>query len=115
GREWMIGEEGVVVRDVDPDGTVRIGGGTWMARTNRATPVVAGDVVRVAAIDGATLEVEPLEGAAQDYRERRRARSSEGQSDDITTDSADGGDGSRSSDHGANDTADQPDVAADSR
>lgn len=71
GREWMIGEEGTVVTDVDPDGTVAIGAGTWMARTNRATPVLAGDTVRVAAIDGATLEVEPLEGAAKDYREMR--------------------------------------------
>jgi membrane-bound serine protease (ClpP class) len=30
-----------------------------------------GDVVRVAAIDGLVLEVEPLEGAAMDYREMR--------------------------------------------
>jgi membrane-bound serine protease (ClpP class) len=28
--------------------------------------------VRVVAIDGVTLEVEPLEGAARDHRERRR-------------------------------------------
>ncbi|MEM1333561.1 MAG: NfeD family protein [Actinomycetota bacterium] len=81
GREWMIGEEGVVVTDVDPDGTVRIGDGTWMARTNRATPVTAGDAVRVAAIDGVTLEVEPLDGAAKDYREMRRNR----HTDDTTT------------------------------
>ena len=33
--------------------------------------VAAGDPVRVVAIDGVTLEVEPLEGAARDYRERR--------------------------------------------
>ena len=45
--------------------------GQWRARTNRATPIKAGDPLRVAAIDGATLEVEPLEGAARDYRERR--------------------------------------------
>jgi hypothetical protein len=29
--------------------------------------------VRVASIDGLVLEVEPLEGAARDYRERRSA------------------------------------------
>ncbi len=74
GREWMIGEEGTVVADVDPDGTVHVGEGTWMARTNRATPVLSGETVRVVAIDGVTLEVEPLEGAAQDYRERRASR-----------------------------------------
>ena len=71
GREWMIGEEGTVITDVDPDGVVEVGDGRWRARTNRATPVLAGDVVRVAAIDGVTLEVEPLEGAAKDYREMR--------------------------------------------
>jgi membrane-bound serine protease (ClpP class) len=74
GREWMIGQEGTVVEDVDPDGVVAIGEGKWRARTNRATPVVAGQPVRVAAIDGITLEVEPLEGAARDYRDKRAER-----------------------------------------
>lgn len=71
GREWMIGEEGTVIADVDPEGVVEVGDGRWRALTNRATPVMAGDRIRVAAIDGVTLEVEPLEGAARDYRERR--------------------------------------------
>ena len=74
GREWMIGEEGTVVQDVDPDGVVEVGSARWRAHTNRATPVRAGETIRVAAIDGVTLEVEPLEGAAQDYRERRTAK-----------------------------------------
>ncbi|MBT5276525.1 NfeD family protein [Ilumatobacter sp.] len=73
GREWMIGELGTVIDDVDPDGVVEVGNGRWRARTNRATPVMRGDEIRVAAIDGVTLEVEPLEGAAKDYRERRGA------------------------------------------
>jgi membrane-bound serine protease (ClpP class) len=72
GREWMIGELGDVVEDVDPDGVVSVGAARWRARTNRATPVTAGEQVRVVAIDGVTLEVEPLEGAAKDHRERRR-------------------------------------------
>ena len=71
GREWMIGERGEVVEDVSPDGVVRIRGALWRARANRATPVTAGDEVRVAEIDGLWLEVEPLEGAARDYREPR--------------------------------------------
>lgn len=71
GREWMIGEIGTVISDVDPDGVVEIGAGRWRARTNRATPVLAGEQIRVAEIDGITLEVEPLEGAAKDYREMR--------------------------------------------
>ncbi|WP_420451608.1 NfeD family protein [Ilumatobacter sp.] len=73
GREWMIGEEGTAVTDVDPDGVVEVGEGRWRALTNRATPVRAGDPVRVASIDGVTLEIEPLEGAARDYREPRGA------------------------------------------
>jgi membrane-bound serine protease (ClpP class) len=71
GREWLIGSEGIAVSAVDPDGVVKIGEAQWQARTNRATPLKAGDPLRVAAIDGVTLEVEPLEGAAKDYRERR--------------------------------------------
>jgi membrane-bound serine protease (ClpP class) len=75
GREWMIGSLGEAVQAVDPDGVVRVGQGEWRARTNRATPVPAGQPVRVVAIDGVTLEVEPLEGAARDHRERRSDRS----------------------------------------
>ncbi len=71
GREWMIGEKGIVIADVNPEGIVEVGQGRWRALTNRATPVMAGEPIRVAAIDGITLEVEPLEGAARDYRERR--------------------------------------------
>jgi membrane-bound serine protease (ClpP class) len=71
GREWMIGETGTALDAVDPEGVVQVGASRWRARTNRATPVPAGDPVRVVAIDGVTLEVEPLEGAARDYRERR--------------------------------------------
>jgi membrane-bound serine protease (ClpP class) len=71
GREWMIGEQGVAISDVDPEGIVEVGEGRWRALTNRATPVRVGERIRVAAIDGVTLEVEPLEGAARDYRDRR--------------------------------------------
>lgn len=73
GREWLIGEVGTAETTVDPDGTVRVGDGRWRARTNRATPIEAGAEIRVAAIDGVTLEVEPMEGAAKDYREQRRS------------------------------------------
>jgi len=38
---------------------------------HRVTPIPAGDPVRVASIEGLVLEVEPLEGAARDHRERR--------------------------------------------
>ena len=72
GREWMIGQEGTAIDGVDPEGFVSVGSATWRARTNRATPIAAGDPIRVAGIDGVTLDVEPLEGAARDYREMRK-------------------------------------------
>lgn len=72
GREWMIGKHGTAVDAIDPEGLVEVDAATWRARTNRATPIAAGDPIRVAAIDGITLDVEPLEGAARDYREMRK-------------------------------------------
>ena len=74
GREGMIGEDGTAEVAVDPDGVVLIRGARWRARTNRATPIQAGDPVKVVAVEGLVLEVEPPEGGAQDYRERARNR-----------------------------------------
>lgn len=71
GREWMIGHDGTAAGAVDPEGFADVAGARWRARTNRATPLADGEELRVAAIDGITLEVEPIEGAARDYREMR--------------------------------------------
>ena len=68
GRDWMIGETGTAVAAVDPDGVVTVRDAPWRAHTNRATPIGAGDEIRVTAIDGLVLEVEPIDGAAKDYR-----------------------------------------------
>ena len=73
GREWMIGEVGEVVEAVDPDGIVTLRGAPWRARTNRATPIPAGERARVIEVDGLLLEVEPEAGGAIDYREKRRS------------------------------------------
>ena len=70
GRRWMIGEMGTAVTDLTPDGTIELRDALWQARTNRATPITAGDSVRVIEIDQLVLEVEPEEGAAKDYRDR---------------------------------------------
>jgi membrane-bound serine protease (ClpP class) len=70
GREWMVGEIGSAVGAVAPDGIVSVRDAPWRARTNRATPIDAGQDVRVVSIDGLLLEVEPLEGAARDHRDR---------------------------------------------
>ena len=73
GREELVGEMGRAEADVDPDGVVRIRDALWRARTNRATPIHAGDAVRVVSIEGVVLEVEPESGGARDHRERRRS------------------------------------------
>jgi len=74
GREWLLGQEGVAATDIAPEGEVTVRGAKWRARTNRATPIKSGQALRVASIDGVTLDVEPLEGAARDYREMRKPR-----------------------------------------
>jgi len=72
GREWLVGAEGTAATDVAPEGEVLVRGAKWRARTNRATPIKSGEPLRVTSIDGVTLDVEPLEGAARDYREMRK-------------------------------------------
>ena len=68
GREWMLGEVGQARGAVAPDGVVVVRGAPWRARTNRATPLADGEGVRVVALEGLVLEVEPLDGAARDHR-----------------------------------------------
>jgi membrane-bound serine protease (ClpP class) len=74
GREGMIGETGTAEVAVDPDGVIVIRGARWRARTNRATPIAAGQPAKVVAVEGLVLEVEPPEGGARDYRDRARRR-----------------------------------------
>lgn len=66
GREGLVGEMGTAEVDVAPDGVVRVRDARWRARTNRATPIGAGDPVRVTSIDGLVLEVEPETGGARE-------------------------------------------------
>jgi membrane-bound serine protease (ClpP class) len=73
GRENLVGSTGVAVGEVNPEGIVLVDGAQWRARTNRATPLANNAEIRVASIDGITLQVEPLEGAARDYREARKS------------------------------------------
>jgi membrane-bound serine protease (ClpP class) len=74
GRDNLVGTTGVAVGDVNPEGIVLVDGAQWRARTNRATPLANNAEIRVASIDGITLQVEPLEGAARDYREARKSQ-----------------------------------------
>ena len=61
GRDWMIGALGVARDAVDPDGVVVIDGAPWRARTQRATPIGAGEPVRVMSLEGLILTVEPAD------------------------------------------------------
>ena len=70
GRGWMIGTMGIAMTELAPEGMVHINDAPWKAVTNRATPLVEGDRVRVVGIDRLVLEVEPEDGGAKDYRER---------------------------------------------
>ena len=71
GRDWIIGELGTAIDEISPSGTVEVKGAIWRAQTNRATPIKANDEIRVASVNGLWLDVEPIEGAARDYRERK--------------------------------------------
>ena len=70
----MIGVMGEAAEPIGKEGVVIIDGAPWRARVNRTTPIAAGDPVRVVAIEGLYLEVEPEEGGARDYREQRNRR-----------------------------------------
>jgi membrane-bound serine protease (ClpP class) len=58
GVEALVGKRGVAVGDLWPEGQVRVNGEIWKARC--AGGCDAGNAVVVRAVDGLTLEVEPL-------------------------------------------------------
>ena len=61
GREEMIGSEGVVLEDCEREGWARVHSETWRIRC--ASPLKAGQRVRVAAMEGLLLDVVPDQGA----------------------------------------------------
>jgi membrane-bound serine protease (ClpP class) len=64
GAEELAREHGEALADFSGEGWISIHGETWRARS--AVPLVRGQRVRVARIDGLTLDVEPVD------EERRR-------------------------------------------
>jgi membrane-bound serine protease (ClpP class) len=74
GREWMVGTLGQARTAISPDGVVTVRDAPWRARTNRATPIQKDEPIRVVAIEGLVLEVEPESGGARDYREGHKER-----------------------------------------
>lgn len=57
GAEGMVGVRGEVIQACDPLGRVRVRGEIWNARCKAAA--LAGEPVRITAVDGLTLVVEP--------------------------------------------------------
>jgi membrane-bound serine protease (ClpP class) len=62
GESGLIGETGVVRTPLTPTGRIQVHGELWFARCR--TPLTTGQRVRVTAVDGLTLEVEPEVSAA---------------------------------------------------
>jgi membrane-bound serine protease (ClpP class) len=60
GSEELIGSVGEVREPLDPTGQVFIQGALWRARTTGGGEIGLGNRVRVKAVDGLTLEVEPV-------------------------------------------------------
>ena len=57
GAEALVGAEGIALEALEPQGQVRVRGEIWTARSIAGVPV--GGCVRVAAVEGLTLVVEP--------------------------------------------------------
>ena len=66
GQEELIGTEALALEDFQGDGHVRLHGERWKARSEQ--PLRRGQTVRVVAIDGLTVDVEPLRAAAAERR-----------------------------------------------
>jgi membrane-bound serine protease (ClpP class) len=58
GPEALVGAEAIAQQAIAPHGQVLVHGELWMAES--AAPVAAGDHVRVRAVQGLTLLVEPV-------------------------------------------------------
>jgi len=59
GSEELIGAFAEVREPLDPEGQVFVSGALWRARTSASSPIGLGNRVRIKAVDGLTLEVEP--------------------------------------------------------
>jgi membrane-bound serine protease (ClpP class) len=57
GAETLVGATGVAVDRLDPSGHVRVQGELWEARAESEVP--SGATVRVTAVNGLRLDVEP--------------------------------------------------------
>ena len=65
GAEGMIGERAEAIEPCEPRGRVKLRGEIWDAVCKQGAGI--GEAVRIVAVDGLTLEVEPL-GDGEDQR-----------------------------------------------
>jgi len=68
--EQMVGQEGVVLQDLDPTGVVQVSSEEWTAVSVRGRPL-KGERVRVVQMEGLRLKVEPVEEPASASTEGR--------------------------------------------
>lgn len=61
GREHLIGKTGTAETAIAPEGVVLVDGARWKANSRRASGIGPGDNVVIAAVEGFTLEVDPVE------------------------------------------------------
>jgi membrane-bound serine protease (ClpP class) len=66
GRDWLIGEPGLALSGLAPDGTVSVRSARWPARAVAPASIAAGDRVRVVGAEEFTLEVESEPGAPRE-------------------------------------------------
>jgi membrane-bound serine protease (ClpP class) len=64
GREGLIGERGVALSPLDPDGRVRVHGEQWSARVDGPT-IEVGTAIEVVAVEGLVLTVRRAGGDAR--------------------------------------------------
>ena len=62
GVDEMLGSIGQVLEDFEESGRIHIHGETWQVKSK--LPLKRGDQVRVIALDGLILSVEPIKGGA---------------------------------------------------
>jgi membrane-bound serine protease (ClpP class) len=60
GREGLVGERGVALGALSPDGVVEVRGARWRATAHREAGLSSGSDVVVSGVDGLFLEVEPV-------------------------------------------------------
>jgi len=60
GYEELVGATAEVREPLDPVGQVFVSGALWRARVSDGGPIDLGNRVRIKAVDGLTLEVEPV-------------------------------------------------------